>query len=82
MSFALMFLSLPLFGNSVVGTALDDFHAPSEEGYYYFQPEDVGSQAFHNPVQIFIEGGFGALYNRKLTPSTGVRVSTTSTRPC
>ena len=34
--------------------------------YYFYKEDDSGSRAFHTPWNLFIEGGFGALHNRKI----------------
>ncbi len=37
-----------------------------KNNFYYFNPKKEGAAAFYNPLQVVIEGGFGALYNQKI----------------
>ena len=46
------FPSSPASADEVGGTT-----ASKVGEYYYFNPEEFGSNAFFNPAQIFIEGG-------------------------
>ncbi|MCP4134896.1 MAG: hypothetical protein GY754_28235 [bacterium] len=42
-----------------------DTPAPSRT-YYYYRHEDFGASAFHDPLNIVIQGGFGAMRNRSI----------------
>lgn len=65
-SVLLLLVTTLLSGKSIVQFNIDGFYKTRPEGYYYYNPEKVGAQAFYNPLQQVIEGGFGALYNMKI----------------
>ncbi len=46
--------------------SIDPWYEERPQGYYYFHPTKAGAQAFYDPLQQIIEGGFGALYNMKI----------------
>ena len=59
-------LSVSILGKDLIRFDLSSYQKENPKGYYYYNPEKAGAQAFFHPLQIAIEGGFGALYNRKI----------------
>ncbi len=62
----LFILSINIFSYEYLEFSLSGYYKETPKGYYYYNPEEVGAQAFFKPYQIIVEGGFGALYNRNI----------------
>jgi len=56
-----------LYAKDFISLDLSGYYKENPKGYYYYNPEEVGAQAFFQPIQLVIEGGFGALYNRNIS---------------
>lgn len=50
----------------IVGTADGGGIWSSNQQQYYYRPDGRGAHAFYCPINVIVEGGFGALYSKKL----------------
>jgi len=65
--FLLLIISSNIIAKDFISFDSSKFYKEMPKGYYYYNPEEVGAQSFFHPYQIVIEGGFGTLYNRKIS---------------
>ncbi len=74
--FLFLFLPIIIFSTEEINqektienpiSALNETNSGEKKfNFYYFNPKKEGAAAFYNPLQVVIEGGFGALYNQKI----------------